>query len=266
MALFLFGHLEKVELVRSLDDRAGPKRSEPFVFVVCGRNVDPGRFKQCVESLVTQECGNWGAVVVDDASTNGFGEYAEVLLANYEDRVTLVRNTTRRGSLYNLWNAVTRYCIDPETVILTPDADDALAGPKVLDRVKSEYESGADLTVGSMVRLDKEADYTVDFVEPRSWHSNVWQHMRTFKKDLFDALDMKDFKLDGEWIDLATDSAYMVPLVEMAISPRHIPDILYMYEPAQPKSQGERHTRDSLISRILLKPAHDRMNWNVKLV
>ena len=179
--------LDNVELVGSLDEWAGPKRSEPFVFVICGRNVDPGRFRQCVESLVAQDCSDWGAVVVDDASKNGFGDFAEVLLASFKERVTLVRNRTRRGSLYNLRNAVTRYCTNPEAVILTLDADDALAGPSVLNRVKDEYDNGADLTVGSMLRLDKEADYPVDFEEPRSWGSNVWQHLRTFKKYLFDA-------------------------------------------------------------------------------
>ena len=246
--------LDSVELVGSPRDWYGPKRREPYVFVICGRNVEPGRFKQCVESLATQECGDWGAVVVDDASTNGFGDYAEVLLANFMDKVTLIRNRTRRGSLYNLWNAVTSYCIDPETVILTLDADDALAGANVLDRVKRDYDTGADLTVGSMLRLDKETTYSVDFEEPRSWSSNVWQHLRTFKKCLFDSLDVEDFKLNGEWIDLATDWAYMVPLVENANSPRHIPDHLYLYEPARPRNQQERRSRESVISRVLAKP------------
>ena len=258
--------MEYAELVGSVLDWAGPKRSEPFVFVICGRNVDPGRFRQCFESLIAQECCEWGAVVVDDASTNGFDDYAEVLQANYKDRVTLVRNGTRRGSLYNLWTAVTRYCVDPETVILTLDADDALAGPQVLSRVKAEYDDGTDLTVGSMIRLDKEADYPANFENPRSWRSNVWQHLRTFKKSLFDALDEEDLKLDGEWIDLATDWAFMVPMAETAVNPRQIREPLYLYEPARPKRSEDRQRRDSVISRILSKPAHARLYRHVKRV
>ena len=53
---------------------AGPKRGEPFVFVICGRNVVAGKFKQCFDTLVAQDVGSWGAVVVDDASTNGFAD------------------------------------------------------------------------------------------------------------------------------------------------------------------------------------------------
>ena len=43
--------LEKVDLSGTVAEWSGPKRGEPFVFVVCGRNVDPGRFKRCFESL-----------------------------------------------------------------------------------------------------------------------------------------------------------------------------------------------------------------------
>ena len=251
--------MESTELVGSSGNWAGPKRDEPYVFVICGRNADPGKFRQCFESLVAQDAGTWGAIVVDDASTNGFGDYAEMLRTHYADRITLVRNETRQGSLYNLWTAVTRFCTDPETVILTLDADDALAGRHVLNRVGSEYEDGADLTVGSMLRLDKEAQYPVDFEQPRSWNSNVWQHLRTFKKYLFDAIDVEDLKLDGEWVDLANDWAFMVPMVEMARSPRCIREPLYIYEPAEAKRKEDRRQRDAVIARILGKPRYAKL-------
>ena len=246
-------------LVGSPEEWAGPKRGEPFVFVICGRNVDPGRFRQCFESLVAQDTDSWGAIVVDDASTNGFGDYTEMLASKHVDRVTLVRNETRRGSLYNLWNAVTQFCTDPETVIITLDADDALVGGHVLGRVRTEYEDGADVTIGSMLRFDKEASYPADFGEPRSWNSNVWQHLRTFRKYLFDAIDVNDLKLDGEWVELAADWAYMVPITEMASSPRHIAEPLYLYEPAEKKDEQGRRKRDSIIARILEKPRYSKL-------
>ena len=251
--------LGRVELAGSPADWAGPQRSEPFVFVVCGRNVGPGRFKRCFESIVAQQGGDWGAVVVDDASTNGFGDYAEMMLADYAHRVTLIRNETRRGTLYNTWNAVTRFCVDPETVIITLDADDALIGRRVLDRVRAEYDDGANVTVGSMLRLDKDTTYPVNFDNPRWWDSNVWQHFRTFKKRLFDAIAVEDLKIDGKWIDSATDWAFMVPIVEMAARPRYIPDKLYLYEPAVPKDEDSRRERDSVIARILTKPKYAKL-------
>ena len=248
-----------VDLTGSTSDWAGPKRHEAFVFVICGRNVEPGRFKRCFESLVAQGVHDWGAVVVDDASTNGFGDYARMLLADYGDRVTLVRNEQRRGGLYNTWNPIANFCTDPETVIITLDADDALIGDYVLERVRAEYEDGADVTVGSMLRLDKEASYPANFERPRWWDSNVWQHLRTFRKRLFDAIDVDDLKIDGKWIYLATDWAFMVPIVEMASSPRHIAEPMYLYEPAEPKDEGNRRKRDSVIARILAKPPYGKL-------
>lgn len=243
----------RVELVGSATDWAGPPRSEPFVFVICGRNVPHGRFKRCLQSLLSQHSAEWGAVVVDDASTNGFGDYAEMLLADYADRVTLIRNERRRGAIYNTWNAVARVCIDPKTVVITLDADDALVGSHVLERIRTEYDDGADATVGSMLRLDKEASYPTSFNNPRCWTSNVWQHLRTFKKHLFDAIDIGNFKINGEWIDLATDWAFMVPIIEMAVNPRFIPDRLYLYEPAVPKDEDGRRERNRVIAHILSK-------------
>ena len=248
-----------VELTGSASDWAGPKRHEPFVFVICGRNVDPGRFKRCVDSLVAQGVQDWGAVVVDDASTNGFGDYAGTLLAPYGDRLTLVRNEHRRGGMYNTWNAVTNFCADPETVIITLDADDALIGDRVLERVRAEYADGADVTISSMLRLDKEAFYLPNFDNPRWWDSNVWQHLRTFRKRLFDAIDMEDLKIDGEWVDVATDWAFMVPIIEMASNPRWIADPMYLYEPAEAKTEESRSERDAVIARVLAKRPYGKL-------
>ena len=197
--------------------------------------------------------------MVDDASTNGFGDYAEMLMDGFADRITLVRNERRLGALYNIWKAVTRFCVDPETVIITLDADDSLIGERVLERVGAEYDDGADVTVGSMLRLDKEASYPVNFDEPRRWDSNVWQHLRTFKKRLFDGISVEDLQIYGKWIDPASDWAFMVPIIEMASGPRYIPDRLYLYEPAVPKDEGGRRERDSVIARILTKPRYFKL-------
>ena len=131
-------------------------------------------------------------------------------------------------------------------MIITLDADDALTGNGVLARIGREYEEGADVTVGSMLRLDKEARYIVYSNRSRWWDSHVWQPLRTFRKRLFDAIDVEDLKMDGEWIELAADWAFMVPIVEMADSPSHIPEPLYLYQRATPKEEVGRRERDAL--------------------
>ena len=74
---------------------------------------------------------------------------------------------------------------------ITLDADGAPIGNGVLARIRREYEDGADVTVGSMLRLDKEARYAVNLDRPSWWDSNVWQHLRSFRKRLFDAIDVE---------------------------------------------------------------------------
>ena len=45
----------------------------------------------------------------------------------------------------------------------------------------------------------------------------------------------------------------MVPIIEMAENPTHIPEPLYLYEPSDRKRQTDRAYRDSIIARILDK-------------
>ena len=151
-------------------------------------------------------------------------------------------------------------------MIITLDADDALIGEHVVDRVLAEYESGSDTTVGSMLRLDKEGYYPTDCDNPRWRGSNVWQHLRTFRKRPFDAIDVEGFRIDGQWIEPAADWAFMVPTIEMASSPRHINEDLYLDEPASPKDDEDRRERDSVIAHILAKPPYPKPQRPIKYI
>ncbi|MDD9811812.1 MAG: glycosyltransferase [Gammaproteobacteria bacterium] len=246
-----------VELTGGDLEWAGPKRNEPYIFIICGRNVEAGRFRRCFDSLLSQSETDWGAVIVDDASDNGLGDYIDHLIAPHRDRVTFIRNTQRRRTLHNTWDAIVNFCGDPQSVIVTVDADDALIGRHALARVRREYDAGADVTVGSMLRLDKETVYIPDFNNPRGNRGgNVWQHLRTFRKYLFDAIDADDLKRNGDWIDPATDWAFMLPIIEMARRPAHIPDLLYLYEPAAPISAATRREREAVIRHLVARPRY----------
>lgn len=253
-----YGH---VDLVSTGAAWSAPKRTEAYVFVICGRNVEPGRLRRCLDSLAAQRGPTWGAIMIDDASDNGAAEYLSLLHQPLRERITLLRSKVRRGMLANLHRAVHHFVLDTETVILTLDADDALLGPRALQRVAEEYAAGADVTVGSMRRTDKAVRYPVDFTDPRGRRGgNVWQHLRTFKKRLFDRIAEDDLKLDGDWIELANDWAFMVPIVEMAERPAFIADELYLYEPSADKRRREadRTAREATIARILAKPRYRR--------
>ena len=235
-----------------IDEWMGPPRREPFVFVVSGRNVPPGRFRRCLESMVRQKGPRWGAVVFDDASDPEFAEHFELACEALGEHCTVIRNRHRRGLLANMVTAIRTICSDGETVIVTLDADDALIGDRVLERLAVEYRRGADVTVGSMLRTDKTADYPVCFEQPRERRGgNVWQHLRSFRKRLFDAIPDEALRLDGDYVDLASDWAFMLPIVEMAMNPVHIPEPLYLYEPSGTGKGARRAAREKVVGRIV---------------
>ena len=246
---------DRVNWTGTVEEWSGPQRNEPFVFVVSGRNVPPGRLRRCLDSMIRQRGPQWGAVVFDDASEPRFADHFEIACTQLGAHCTIVRNRVRRGLLPNMVAAIRTICTNPDSVIVTLDADDALIGARVLERLNEEYHRGADVTVGSMLRTDQAADYPVHFDRPRERRGgNIWQHLRSFKKRLFDAIPDDALRLDGGYIDLANDWAFMLPIVEMARNPAHIPDPLYLHEPsATGKSPAIRAAREEIVARIVAK-------------
>jgi hypothetical protein len=160
------------------------------------------------------------------------------------------------SSIENIYIAIEKVCKNPESIIVMLDADDALIPDNALSRILELYHNGADLTSGSMLRADKEAKYKVNFDNPRkNGGGNVWQHIRTFKKYLFDSLDMEDLKLDNEWIPVAEDWAFMLRLVELSKNPVNIADKIYYYDPSEDKYRRSREELDEIIARIIAKQA-----------
>ena len=199
-----------------------------------------------------QKGPRWGAVVVDDASEPRIAEHFEMACEALGERATIIRNRQRQGSLANLVTAVRLVCTNPESVIVTLDADDTLLGDGVLERLAAKYESGADLTVGSMLRTDKAAKYPAELEAPRTHRGgNVWQHLRSFRKRLFDAIPDEALRLDGEYIELASDWAFMLPMVETATRPVQISQPLYLHEPSGCGKGADRTVREETIGRIV---------------
>jgi broad specificity phosphatase PhoE len=231
-------------------------RSEPLVFVLTGRNLAPGRMRRCLDSLLGQHGLNWGAVIVDDGSDGMTREYLRLLAEGWSDRITLLQPRERRGQLANTVLAVRHVCVDPETVIVTLDLDDALLGSDVAERVLAAHQRGADTTVGSMLRTDKHVAYPAVFDEPRrNRGGNCWQHLRTFRKRLFDAIPDHELRIDGSYVDIAVDWSFMLPIVEMATRPEWNSLPLYLYEPSGLGKGDSRPAREWQIGTLIRRPS-----------
>jgi hypothetical protein len=256
LGIFPPEQIGNVELVSDLGAWY-PGRNEEYIFIIRGKDVDLYKLKRMFDSVHNQSMGNWGCVFIDAKSTNGMLEYIErVIYPDNQDKISIWRNWQLLTPLENTKIAISNLCNNPDSIIITLDADDCSIGNDVLTRLHTEYSSGADLTVGSMFRTDKQKDYPVDFKNPRETSGgNVWQHLRTFKKYLFDQIPMEYFRMDGDWIPHTEDWAFMLPMIDIAKSPRHIKEPLYYYEPSLDKSFRKITERERIIGEVLNKPS-----------
>lgn len=227
------------------------------MFVIAGRNVPPGRALRCLESMARQSdrAGEFGAVMIDDGSDPLSREFLCSLTPTLGSRVTFLSPRERCGSLANLVLAIESICTNPQSIVMTLDLDDALLTDRVLDHVGSAFAAGADVTIGSMLRTDKHRAYVPDFDDPREKRGgNVWQHVRAFRKYLFDAIPRCALRSSERFFDVATDWAYMLPVVELAEHPTAIQEPLYLYEPSGIGKGDDRARRENVIRSIVEKP------------
>lgn len=241
----------------SLSQWLETKREEDLVIVACGRNVGPGRAARFRDALLGQTYPSWGAIVIDDGSDDGAEEYLPRIFGALDHRITRLRRLRSVGALANLVLAVKHLVVRPDSVVVLVDLDDALGSPESLSEVAHAYAQGADVTVRSMVRTDKHVDYPVDFELPRKNRGgNVWQHLRTFRRALFDRIDPADLQIDGQWIGLASDWAFMLPIIEMACKPVWIRKPIYLHEPGDERSADYRAERERVIATLMNRPAY----------
>ncbi len=253
--------LNKIDLTGRAADWLG-KRNEDMVILMQGRNVTLSKVRRCMASLQAQSFKNWSAIIIDANSSNGLEElYNVAFRQGLGHKVTYYRNYILRTPMENIDYATSNLCINPQSIIVHLDLDDALIGTDALSKVKEAYDKGADVTVGSMLRTDKQKEYQVTFRNPRANRGgNVWQHLRTYRKYIYDAVPKEYFKVDGEWVRHSEDWALMIPIVELAKNPVEIKDKIYFYEPSEDKSQRNVQDREQLITKIMAKPSLKRLN------
>lgn len=130
-----------------------------------------------------------------------------------------------------------------DTVVINLDNDDYLVNDAAIERIIKEFNNGADITVGNCVRYDKPLKHykIVSFDKP--WMrdgDNLWLHPKCFKRYLFDYIDVdNDLKLDEKYIEVNTDFAFMLPMLDKAKKSVFIDEILYYFEPSVDNMQKQ---------------------------
>jgi glycosyltransferase involved in cell wall biosynthesis len=224
-----------------------------------------------LESLLHQNYTNYRIIITDDCSPDGTG----TLIENYinanqlQQKVTLIKNTERRGALHNLYCMI-HSCPD-EAIIVTVDGDDALPHPEILNQLNKIYSNPQIwLTYG---QYQEYPNGTKGFCSPMPEHivkNNTFRdhpdlpsHLRTFYAWLFKAIKLEDMLYNGEFYRMTWDCTMMLPMIEMA-GERHLciqDDIMYIYNNANAISDHKvsRQLQAHLAQIIRAKPPYQRL-------
>ena len=196
--------------------------------------------KQCLESIMSQTLP-FDCVLVDDGSTDSTAEVAEATIGG-DTRFKLIKKEKNQGRMLSTLEAIVELYPSGEDVIVEVDGDDYLVGPKVLERVKEEYDNGALATYGQFrtkfATRGLCRPYSPAQIQNRSYRSSSWlaSHLKTYKYFLFEKINKDNFVDDeGKPLNMVPDMAFMFPILEMVGTRVHcINDVLYHYRTDNP--------------------------------
>ena len=274
--------INEFDLAGSYYDWTIPKRNEKLVVISCFRNIPLSRFLRFWYSLTSQTSQDWGLVLIDDASDTGISHFIKELIKPIQNRITFIQNRFRVGVAQNTYKAIHYFLENQESVVCIIDADDALIGKNVLKNIFEKYSFfNADVVIGKMYRTDKihaHYKYTPNFINPRLYGGNVWQHIRSFKKYLFDSLSFDDLKIANKvqqtddillakrfsqkmvFPEHCWDFTYMVPIVEMSENPMWINHFNVFHDRATINSSEIKQRKEEVISEILNKKCKSKQD------
>lgn len=209
------------------------------VVVVTASYNNKDYYKQNLDSIFAQDYADWHLVYIDDCSPDGTGDLVEAYIyeKGHQHRVTLTKNSKRKGALANQYEAIVQ-CNDDDIIVIV-DGDDALAHPSVLSFISAVYvKYDVWLTYGQFAHMSNNMrgfcapmpEYVVMHNLFRKYQ-DIPSHLRTFYAGLFKKIKKEDLQLDGKFYSMTGDMAAMIPMIEMA-SKGHfifIPHILLIY-------------------------------------
>ena len=248
---------ESVDLVEDRD-AWNERVRDGFVFVICGRNLTNSLFLRCWQSVVSQSRSDWGAVIVDDGSDDGLHDCIRHV-AGSRDNVVIVHNRERKGALRNVYESIRDHMIDGNQVVVILDMDDMLISRDTLSRLRRLYLDGHDMVVGNALKSTSGIMVFVpDFKDTRNRRmGDVWIHLRSFRKYLFDSVDPGEF-VDGEgrFVDHFTELTYTVPIAEMSTDPFFQSWPVYYWEPRIARNEAHYRSVEETKELVRSRPRH----------
>lgn len=238
-----------------------------FVVVVPVYNCEKW-LKKCVGSILNQTYKNYSLIIINDGSTDGTSN----ILKAYHNKpnIVVVNNSSNVGSgLSNIIKGIKLIAKNSEDIIVTVDGDDSLYFDGVFDHLNTIYQNKNvwmtygefEPTNGAYHNISKAISDTRIYRKSGKWYAS---HLRTFKKWLFDKIDINDMKdKNGDFYKVAWDCAFMFPLIEMSGKAhlKFIDKILYSYNNDNEMNdmKAKRDLQIQTANEIRLKDEYDEL-------
>jgi glycosyltransferase involved in cell wall biosynthesis len=198
---------------------------EKHIVVIIPSYNNSAWYRHTLTSLTRQKYKNFHVYYIDDCSTDGTGVYVKRYLKRHHiTYITLIQNTTRRGSLANIWHVI-QQC-SPDDIVIHLDGDDWLAHNHVLKTINTMYQThNVWLTYGQfknwptqkigwckptpldVIQHNTFREFGFWYAQPRTHYA--WLAQKINPKDLIDPHTHTFYSVAG-------DVALMFPMIEMA--------------------------------------------------
>lgn len=235
-------------------------------FSVLIAHYNNGRFfKDCYDSLISQTCDNWEAIIVDDASTDNSLEIIKPLIAK-DTRFRLYENHENRGCGYTK-----RKCVDYANGDFCAflDPDDALF-PAAIERSLKELNSDKDIVATYSQLLFCDAD-----LNPQNYFNKIKQinnnrlffnypiqlsHFFVFRRNIY----LKTTGINPE-LKTAVDQDLYLKILEHG-DPKFIRKALYKYRrhPAGISQYDKKGQSKADFAKVVLETIHRREIRQIK--
>lgn len=191
-------------------------------------NAEPWIAK-CIHSVRDQSYENWNHYVVDDQSTDKTWDILKELKGTGNPKLKIGQPSVKAGNLFNQWQILSRFNLEPDSVIVHLDGDDWLHDKDVLVNLKSIYDSIPDMLVTYGNYITTDSSPSVCNVKPISetYRDGIvkgwkYSHLRTYKKFLTNHVKEEDLRdSNGNLFQYAPDVALFLPILEMAAERVH---------------------------------------------
>lgn len=252
--------VNKVNLSGAISDWL-EKTHHQMVLFIRGKNTPPEKLKRLFDSIKKQKHQYFQIIYIDDASNEASSAYAKMLFeydVYFKNKVISVFNDFSVDSLANFEIMYQHIVKNPNTIIVNIDNDDCLLKDEALSIIQAQFDKGADVTIGNCFRVDKPLKHYRVEAFKESWErdgDNIWLHPKCFRKYLCNYIQ-NNLMFDDRYIDVATDYAMMLPIIQAAKQPVFIQEPIYYFEPSKEnRNKANQYQSAAEMKQILLERA-----------